>query len=183
VQPVVQAAAETPTVIMQAIKGPTAEPASEPRTSQSVPFVTETMAQLYLSQGHRGEAIDIYRKLIEARPGDAELRARLAAIESEERAAAAARPETAAQPRATSRFTGKGPSVRSVLRDLFGLDGSASFGGPSPSPTVPAEVGSIDMLFSADSVSDVLTPLAVAFDGGYVAGQGTIDELFARPGR
>jgi hypothetical protein len=44
---------------------------------------------------------------------------------------------------------------------------------------VPAEVGSIDTLFSAAPVNDALNPLAVAFDGGYVAGHGSIDDLFA----
>jgi hypothetical protein len=44
---------------------------------------------------------------------------------------------------------------------------------------VPAESGSIDMMFSSDGVGDSLTPLAVAFDGGYVAAQGSIDDLFA----
>jgi hypothetical protein len=72
-----------------------------------------------------------------------------------------------------------------VLRELFGLDGSASYSAApaSSAPAVPAETGSIDMLFASDGVADALTPLAVAFDGGYVAAQGSIDELFAGGGR
>ena len=193
VKSAVEAVAETPTVVMEAIKAPAkaeppapavppAEPPAAPRTSQSVPFVTETMAQLYLSQGHRAEAIDIYRKLIEARPSDKELKARLAAIESEPQTPAAAPAPAAPTPTPTpTRYTGSGPSIRTVLRELFGFDGSAVYAtavAATVTPGVPAEVGSIDMLFSRDDVSDSLNPLAVAFDGGYVASQGSIDDLF-----
>jgi hypothetical protein len=196
VKSAVEAVAETPTVIMQAIKVPPAEPpaaatgSSPERPSQSIPFVTETMAQLYLSQGHRAEAIDIYRKLIDARPNDTELKSRFATIESAaaamSAAAHAAPPAAPAIPVAPvapsrARFNGSGPSIRTVLRELFGFDGSASYimAPPIAAATVPAEAGSIDMLFSAAAVSADLNSLAVAFDGGYVAGQGSIDELFA----
>jgi hypothetical protein len=187
VKSAVVAVAETPTVIMQAIKPPEtpavpAAPAAE-RPSQSIPFVTETMAQLYLSQGHRAEAIDIYRKLIDARPNDNELKSRLAAIENAPREMPS--PEAAAPVNpAPARFAGTGPSIRVVLRELFGFDGTASYSSSAPQAPasgggVPAEVGSIDLLFSAAPLSDSLNPLAVAFDGGYVAGQGSIDDLFS----
>jgi hypothetical protein len=187
----VEAVVETPTVIMEAIKvPPKAEPPVAPartsgvqRPSQGVPFVTETMAQLYLSQGHRAEAIDIYRKLIDARPEDAELRARLAAIENDERSATTPAPFEAMAAPPPKRFTGTGPSIRVVLREQFGLDGSASYttasATPATPPSMPGEVGSIDLLFSTQAVTDPLSPLAVAFDGGYVAAQGTVDDLFA----
>jgi tetratricopeptide (TPR) repeat protein len=173
---IVEAVGEAPTVIMEAVKPPPAPamPAREPRTSQAVPIVTETMAQLYLAQGHRDEAIDIYRKLIEVRPDDAELRARLAAIESEPRAAAAAQP--------AKRFAGTGPSIRTILRNLFGVAGESQFNG-DVAQGAPGEVGSIDLLFSSESVADALSPLAVAFDGGYVAPRGDIDAVFAGGGR
>jgi hypothetical protein len=188
VKSAVETVAETPTVIMEAIKAPKAEPPADAppteRPSQSIPFVTETMAQLYLSQGHRSEAIDIYRKLIDARPNDKELQARLAAIENEPPPLPTTpSPKAPAPTPAPARFTGSGPSIRTVLRELFGLDGSASYASAPPgsaAPSVPAEVGSIDMLFSADPVGGGLNPLAIAFDGGYVAGQGSIDDLFAR---
>jgi hypothetical protein len=170
---------------MNAIKPPAqSEPPSPatPRISQSVPFVTETMAQLYLSQGHRSEAIDIYRRLIQARPEDRDLKARLAAIENE-KAPAATSAAAANQPSTVQsrRFAGTGPSIRTVLRELFGFDGSASYASAATpaAGTVPAEAGSIDLLFSSEAVTDSLNPLAVAFDGGYVAAQGSVDDLFA----
>ncbi|MDQ6829690.1 MAG: tetratricopeptide repeat protein, partial [Gemmatimonadota bacterium] len=46
-------------------------------------FVTETMADLYLSQGFTGEAVKIYRQLVEQRPDDEVLRNRLAEVEAQ----------------------------------------------------------------------------------------------------
>ncbi len=58
----------------------TSEP--EPRASQKTPtFATETMATLYLQQGFRDKALDVYRQLVEQSPNDAALQARLAALE------------------------------------------------------------------------------------------------------
>jgi len=57
-----------------------APPAGTPRT-----FVTETMATLYLQQGFRDRAIDVYKQLIEQDPTDDGLRQRLAELEESER--------------------------------------------------------------------------------------------------
>src|SRR4029453_18478985 len=54
-------------------------------SEQSAPpaaFVTETMAELYLQQGFRNEALAVYRELLARNPGDASLRDRTAQIES-----------------------------------------------------------------------------------------------------
>jgi hypothetical protein len=45
-------------------------------------IVTETMAELYLEQGHRSEAMEVYRKLIAQDPHDESLRERLASLEA-----------------------------------------------------------------------------------------------------
>jgi hypothetical protein len=45
-------------------------------------FVTETMAELYLQQGFRNEALAVYRELLARNPGDASLRDRIDQIES-----------------------------------------------------------------------------------------------------
>lgn len=52
--------------------------AAEPETP---PLLTETMGDLYLQQGFSAEAADVYRRLLEQRPGDAGLMAKLASIE------------------------------------------------------------------------------------------------------
>ena len=44
-------------------------------------FVTETMAELYLKQGHKDEALRVYRALLEKRPGDAGLLAKIASLQ------------------------------------------------------------------------------------------------------
>ena len=55
------------------------EPAApEPETP---PLLTETMGDLYLQQGFSAEAADVYRRLLEQRPGDVGLMAKLASIE------------------------------------------------------------------------------------------------------
>ena len=46
----------------------------------AAPLLTETMAELYLKQGFRAEAADVYRRLLAKQPGDAHLTARLAAV-------------------------------------------------------------------------------------------------------
>lgn len=47
----------------------------------AAPFVTETLAELYLQQGFRNEALAIYRQLLERSPADESLRRRIDAIE------------------------------------------------------------------------------------------------------
>lgn len=54
-------------------------PGGEPEGAGA--FVTETMATLYLEQGHYDAAIDIYRQLVQQRPDDIALRDRLHAAE------------------------------------------------------------------------------------------------------
>jgi tetratricopeptide (TPR) repeat protein len=54
---------------------------TEPSIAPAGAFVTETMAELYLQQGHLDSAVDIYRKLLQQNPADATLRARLRALE------------------------------------------------------------------------------------------------------
>jgi len=52
------------------------------RTSGSSGFVTETMAELYVQQGHYGEAVAVYQQLVQRYPGDEVLRARLVELET-----------------------------------------------------------------------------------------------------
>ena len=172
-----------------------AEP-SAPAERQAKSFVTETMAQLYLEQGHRAQAIEIYKQLVAARPADAELRGRLEAIElgSGSRAPhtvevpAASTPyarlsEPIPAPTPAGRFAASGPTIRAVLRELFGIDGQSTNGSGAGNGAGDREVGSIDVLFAAESASDGLGALASAFDGGYVAPSGSIDAVFVTGSR
>lgn len=62
------------------------EPAAKrPSTPLGTPaIVTETMATLYLQQGHRAEAISVYRQLVEQEPNNQELARKLAELEAAE---------------------------------------------------------------------------------------------------
>jgi tetratricopeptide (TPR) repeat protein len=48
--------------------------------SRAEPVLTETMAELYLKQGHQEDALRVYQALLAQRPGDARLRARVNAL-------------------------------------------------------------------------------------------------------
>ena len=52
------------------------------QSSTPAAFVTETMAELYLQQGFRNEALAVYRELLARNPSDASLRERIEKIES-----------------------------------------------------------------------------------------------------
>jgi tetratricopeptide (TPR) repeat protein len=83
------------------VETPAPEPepvAAAPQPDSSSAFVTETMAELYLKQGHHEEALKVYRALLEKRPGDAGLQAKIASLQ----------PPAAPLPRT-------GPSIRELL--------------------------------------------------------------------
>ncbi|MGH7654270.1 MAG: tetratricopeptide repeat protein [Gemmatimonadaceae bacterium] len=61
------------------------------------PFVTETMAELYLQQGFNAEALDVYRQLSAALPGDETLKERVRMLEQAAEPASKAEPEAEAE--------------------------------------------------------------------------------------
>jgi tetratricopeptide (TPR) repeat protein len=90
---------------------------SEPETlypdiPDDLPVVTESMAELYLRQGHRADALAIYRQLARERPDDPRLASIVAGLASEVDTAPAARPAYAAVE------TG-GRSVAELLRGIL----------------------------------------------------------------
>ncbi|HEU4698138.1 MAG TPA: tetratricopeptide repeat protein [Gemmatimonadales bacterium] len=104
----------------------------------AVPLVvTESMAELYLRQGHRSEALRVYRELAERRPGDDRLSARVAELEATERAATAAETagRSAARPAYAAAATG-GESVGDFFRALL-AERLAPAAGPTVAPTAP----------------------------------------------
>ena len=76
--------AETPSV--------EAEPEAEPVQAAQRPFVTETMAELYLKQGFRTEALAVYEQLSAASPSDERLAERVASLRTAAAPSAAAGP-------------------------------------------------------------------------------------------
>ncbi|MGD0485069.1 MAG: tetratricopeptide repeat protein, partial [Gemmatimonadales bacterium] len=105
---------------MQAIE-PEAVEAASPSAAEPAPLLTETMGDLYLKQGFRAEAAEVYRQLLAQRPGDAALQAKLAAVEAPPPALSAAALGT--------------ESARVWLRRLA----QARLGGPAPASPPPPE--------------------------------------------
>ena len=67
---------------------PSEAPEAEPAVAEQAPpehrlFVTETMAELYLKQGLRQEALSVYEQLSNGAPGDERLAARVASLRAE----------------------------------------------------------------------------------------------------
>jgi len=163
-------------VVAETAPEPELAPVEEPPEA----FVTETMAELYIQQGHLDSALDIYRKLVEQRPHEPELQERLRAIEDHLSGT------SAAAAGGTHPTPAPGPTIREFLLGLVAR--SAGNGGrqpleapvDEPNPDEPPRrearmtpgasetiTGSIDALFSGAGASvadDAATnALAAAF--------------------
>ncbi len=89
--------------------------------SRAEPVLTETMAELYLRQGHQEDALRVYQALLAQRPGDARLAARVEALSPGGR---------------RERRRGTGESLPSFLnRILTGRPGAPA---PAPAPSPPS---------------------------------------------
>jgi len=145
-------------------------------------FVTETMAELYLQQGHADSALDIYRKLVEQRPNDASLLERMRHLEDQlfGSPSAAAEPQgdlaTAAAASPDDGLAEKCPTIREFLLGLIGRgwDGSSETNGAASASRTPENTmsrhtlpGSIDALFlqgdASTNDSNAATALGEAF--------------------
>ena len=170
-----------------------AESASEPPLVEPRPFVTETMAELYLKQGFRQEALSVYQQLVTLHPGDERLAAKAASLHAELTAPAkrsgppvreffarfaARRPGERAAASAPPAFDDFGPSDE----DETPAQGAAPVASPgADARTTPGQVtasqarvgGSIDALFGNPAVDapedSAASALAQAFGAGSAA--------------
>ena len=138
-----QAAPPPPPAVEQPAAQPTTPPpppigwlddddgaADQAALSQAEPVLTETMAELYLRQGHREDALRVYQALSAQRPQDARLRDKVAELSAPP---APPTPPTPPQPAPTS---GGGQKAGAFLRGIL----SARPGAPlpqTPEPPVP----------------------------------------------
>jgi tetratricopeptide (TPR) repeat protein len=143
--------------------------ASEP-APESGPFVTETMAELYLQQGHREEALRVYRALLEQRPSDAPLQAKVASLEAEFKPRAPAPAPAPTRPAAPPpRRDGPvsmprtGPTIREVLYVVAVRRPGFRAGAPGQNGSTPVEAA------SGAPVPSSLGPDAIAALFGYGA--------------
>ena len=166
---------------------PPEQPAhSEEKTfsgASAEPFVNETMAQLYLQQGYKQLALQVFRQLAVSRPQDDGLRQRIAEIEAADAAdhpgevpairqpsperesvEAPARDEPRAEPRAEPGTAGRQPSIKEFFATLgrrrparpSSGDGSRSGNNQSADTRAPlgtAPGGSLDTVFAGATVS------------------------------
>jgi hypothetical protein len=162
----------------------------ERRVTPVAPFLTETMAELYLKQGFREQAYDVYRQLLVANPDNPRLRTKVAELEPREERPADTGPSVRDF---FARLAARRPGMRSAAAappaadDFAALTPSPSLSSsPSPEPApraapgaVPSAVqraastqtpaGSIDALFGSRPVGtsedSAASALAQAFGG------------------
>jgi tetratricopeptide (TPR) repeat protein len=138
-----------------------AAPPSPTESLEPEPVITETMAEVYVKQGLYAEAKDVYRKLVQQRPGDHALRAKLAKLEQQRptppRGLTPTVPAPASGPaaQAKSRFaaveTG-GVSARSFFgRVLASKPGAPP--APPPPPITPGSGSAMDAAFADDGAA------------------------------
>jgi tetratricopeptide (TPR) repeat protein len=158
-----------------------------PATHQ--PFVTETMAELYLKQGFRDQALAVYQQLADAAPDDARLRDRVAELQPE-----LPMMETGPTVREFfARLAGLRPGERSAAAVPPSNDDFAAFDAvPAPQPEPVAEVASAPAAPAAPPAPPAPrtsgavpmstgTERGAAAQGGAPPG-GTIDALFGNRG-
>jgi tetratricopeptide (TPR) repeat protein len=117
--PLVPAAAAAPPPLLLPDDDGAADTAA---LSQAEPVVTETMAELYLRQGHRDEALQVYQALSAQRPDDVRLRRKVAELSA---------------PPSRGRTSGSGQTAGAFLKGIL----SARPGAPAPvlAPEPPAD--------------------------------------------
>lgn len=150
-------------------------------------FVTETMAELYLQQGFREEALAVYRQLLAMSPDDAVLASRVAALEAQV-APAAAVDDAADLP--TFRFETSparpdalGQSVRAFLGVFARRRAPMRRREPAiPQPDIEAQPESpLSALFGTPRDSDDASAAVLA--GAFAAPNGESGPLPGRPTR
>ena len=141
-----------------------AEDAPEPTIGEPEPIMTETMAELYVRQGHVAEALRVYRALAERQPGDAHLRSRIRELEARDAGAPRRHTYVAVD-------TG-GESVESFFRSLAearpgsggtvsGFDQGAGPTEDSGAPTRPArDPLSLSAIFGEEPTAPAPPPAA-----------------------
>src|SRR6185437_7537328 len=92
--------------------------------SQAEPVLTETMAELYLKQGHKDDALRVYQALLAQRPGDVRLEAKVRELDGSDDA-----PVLTSHP---MRAPASGLSLGSFLKKILGSRPGAPAADPLP---------------------------------------------------
>lgn len=153
--------------------------------SKAEPVLTETMAELYLKQGHQQDALRVYQALLAQRPNDAKLKARVEQLSPGGKKGSG----ISAQAFLKGIWSGRGaaplaaPEVQSTL--------AAAFDGAGPPPGEPSHPAhdhiSLDTVFGEETARRPAEPAAAPGppppDGSKTGGF-SFDEFFAggKPG-
>ena len=132
--------------------------------SRVEPVVTETMAELYLKQGHREDALRVYQSLVAKRPTDARLAARVAEL---------SRP-------ASARKSG-GQSVGAFLKSILAGKAGAA---PATRQRGPAPMGTtLEQAFAADEAEAAAEPPGPGAPTRPAEDDISLDSVFGEPPR
>jgi len=123
--------------------------------SQAEPVLTETMAELYLKQGHQQDALRVYQALLAQRPGDAKLKGKVEQLS----AGGKKRSGVSAQAFLKGIWSGRGSAPPPLLpepEELSTLASAFDVAGGSPPPGEPSRPAqdhiSLDSVFGDEAV-------------------------------
>ena len=168
--------------------------------SRAEPVMTETMAELYVKQGHRDDALRVYQSLLAKRPGDARLATRVAELSRPASARKSGGQSVGAFLK--SILAGKaGPAAAApsragtTLEQAFAADDAEAAAGGRPGPGAPTRPAgddiSLDSVFgehprdsatSAPGAALAPVPASPSAPAAPATGGFSFDEFFAAPG-
>ena len=173
-----------PAVLEPAQPVPAQPPA--PAADASTAFVTETMAELYIQQGHPDRALDVYRQLVKMRPNDAALATRLRELDGSAQPRQAAPPPSTA-PALAEAVAEAGPTIRDFLVGIaeFRIRAGASPNdlAPTPAAVPPAPAAETPRASQPSRDGTVGDSLHDLFAGAADARPSPSPEPAALPGR
>ncbi|PYP14411.1 MAG: hypothetical protein DMD54_14170 [Gemmatimonadetes bacterium] len=143
--------------------------------SRAEPVLTETMAELYLKQGHQQDALRVYQALLAQRPNDAKLRSRVEQLSP----GGKKRSGVSARGFLKGILSGRGapeppPEPQTTLAAAFGVAGPAGPAGSPGEPSHPAHDSiSLDSVFGEEGARGSATGKTVGSGtrGGAAASQ------------
>jgi len=166
-----------------------APPTEERGGEAGQPMLTETLGDLYLSQGFRSEAADVYRRLLSQRPGDEALSAKLRVLESPPADLSAAalgaesvgvwlsRVAAARLPGPASPLPAEAPAGPSPLETAFAAPAE-----PAGEPAHPApDAFSLDQIFGSPAEGQPSAPASAAPPPAPPTTGASFDEFFGAP--
>jgi hypothetical protein len=156
--------------------------------SQAEPVLTETMAELYLKQGHPQDALRVYQALLAQRPNDAKLKSKVEQLSRGGKKGSG----VSAQAFLKGIWSGRGGPSKQVPEEQSTLASAFDGAGPPPGePSYPAQDHiSLDSVFgdaqSGARPPQASPPVGGATDDGSKTGGGgfSFDEFFqgGKPG-